>query len=126
MTLKWLLEDGGGFLQINHSATDDALRVRVDRSKIFTHGKLSIGRLLLRLHIYRCTADVDACRALYEDLSAVDGEFLAWRDVVLQAPRPKPKFVQANTFLGTSGNVILKEYEPTNEGIIRSWADRNI
>jgi dipeptidyl-peptidase-3 len=32
-------------------------------------------------------------------------------------------FVQPNTFI-SSGEVFLKEYEPTVEGMIQSWAER--
>ena len=79
--------------------------------------------MLLRLHIYRCTADVAACRQYYEELSKVEGEFLDWREIVVANQLPKWKFVQANTFL-RDDEVQLKEYEATNEGIIRSWAER--
>lgn len=74
--------------------------------------------------MYRCTANVAACREYYEDLSKVDDKYLEWRDIVLAQPRAKWKFVQANTFL-KDGEMILKEYDATNEGIIKSWAERD-
>lgn len=101
------------------------LVVRVDRSKIVTHGKPALGKMLLRLHMYRCTADVQACRSYYEDLSTVDGEFYEWRKIVLAKSQPKWVFVQANTFL-EEGEVRLKEYESSAEGVVQSWAERTV
>lgn len=81
--------------------------------------------MLLRLHIYRCTADVESCREYYEELSRVDGDYLAWRSIVLARQEPKWVFVQPNTFL-VDNDVILKEYEANSEGVIQSWAERDV
>lgn len=123
--LKTLLLDGAGVVTIEHDGPKQRLTVRVDRSKIQTHGKPALGRMLLRLHMFRCTADSKACRAYYEELSRVDGEYLDWRETVLASKPPPMVFAHANTFL-EGGNVILKEYEPTVGGIIRSWAERGV
>ena len=121
--LKWLLLDGGGFMTVESDSAQDSIRVFVDRAKILTHGKLALGRMLLHLHIYRCTADVASCRKFYGRLSRVDKEHLAWRELVLKQAEPKCKFVQANTFV-IGDEVVLKEYEANNTGVIDSWAER--
>lgn len=121
-----LLNAGDSFLTVRHDATTDKLTVHIDRSKIPTHGKPAIGELLLKLHIYRCTADVVACREYFEDLTRVDGIFVEWRKIVVANKRPRQILVQANTFLGDDGVVTLKEYEPSVEGMIQSWAERDI
>ena len=123
--LKCLLLDGGGFMTIECDPPQQKLIVHVDRSKIVTHGKPALGRMLLRLHMYRCTADVQACRSYYEDLSRVDGEYLEWRKIVLAKKQPKWVFVQANTFLD-GDEVIVREYEPTSQGVFQSWAERAV
>ena len=102
-----------------------SLIVRVDHSKIVSHGKPALGRMLLRLHMYRCTADAQSCREYYEDLSRVDGEYLVWRKIVLAKKQPRWVYVFANTFLDGE-EVILKEYEPTTRGVISSWAERKV
>ncbi|KAL9049312.1 MAG: hypothetical protein Q9162_007285 [Coniocarpon cinnabarinum] len=124
-TLQWLLTDGHGFMSIKVDKHAGTLNVVVDRSKIITHGKPSLGRMLLRLHMYRSTADVNACREYYQELSRVDGEYLTWRELVLRQNKPKWKFVQANTFAEQDGSVLVKEYDATNAGIIQSWAERD-
>ncbi len=123
---KSLLAAGDQFLTVSHNKTLHTLTVFVDRLKIPTHGKPSLAHLLLKLHIYRCTADVDACRKFYEDLTEPNGIFLEWRRIMLAAQPAKEVFVQANTFLTEDGEVVLKEYEPTVEGMIRSWAERMV
>lgn len=82
--------------------------------------------MLLRLHMYRCTADVATCRTYYEGLSNVEGEYIEWRQAVLDNKPPPLVFVHANTFLNAEGTVTLKEYEPTVEDIIQSWAERDV
>ncbi|KAK4235370.1 peptidase family M49-domain-containing protein [Achaetomium macrosporum] len=123
--LKCLLLHGEGVVTVAHDKPAQSLKVTVDREKIVTHGKPALGNMLLQLHIYRCTADVEACRAYYEDLSNVDGEYLEWRETVLANKPPPLVFVQANTFLN-GDEVVLKEYQPTVEGVIQSWAERMV
>lgn len=112
-------------MKVDYDEADERLIVRVDRPKIRTHGKPALGRMLLRLHMYRCTADVASCREYYEGLSEVTGDYLKWRAVVLANRQPRWVFSQANTFL-QGEKVILKEYEPTTRGIIESWAEREV
>ncbi len=112
-------------MTIECNPSEEKLIVRIDRAKIITHGKPALGEMLLRLHMYRCTADVQACRSYYEELSMVEGEYLAWREIVLAKGEPKWLFVQANTFL-EGDQVAVKEYEPTYSGVIQSWAERAV
>lgn len=66
---------------------------------------------------------LQSCRAYYEELSKVDSEYVEWRQTVLARKPPPLIFAQANTFLD-GDNVILREYEPTIEGVIESWIAR--
>lgn len=123
--LKHLLQDGGGVIRVSCDPEASRLTAHVDRTKIISHGKPSLGRYLCRLHIWRCTADVAACKELYEPLCAVDGEYELWRQIVSSKPSPRWKFVQPNTMV--NGNTVnIKVYEESNEGIIQSWAERAV
>ena len=93
---------------------------------IATHGKPVLGNMLLRLHMYRVTADVEACRAYYDSLSEVGQQELEWRRIYLAKRQPKWIFSQANTFIDGDGNVVLKEYDATPAGIIQSWVERDV
>ncbi|CAI6259664.1 unnamed protein product [Periconia digitata] len=123
--LKCLLSDSNSCVTVDYDAPSKNLRIHVDRSKIVSQGKPALGRMLLRLHIYRCTADVQSCRDYYEELTRVNADNLVWREVVLAKQEPKWVFVQANTFLG-GREVVLKEYPATAKGVIESWAERNV
>lgn len=123
--LKCLLIDGGGCVTVECDEERQSLIVRVDESKTLSHGKPALGRMLLRLHMYRCTADAQSCREYYEGLSRVDGEYLVWRKIVLAKKQPRWVYVFANTFLDGE-KVTLKEYEPTARGVISSWAERKV
>ena len=123
--LKCLLTDSDGCVTVHCDSEKRDLIVRVDRSKIASHGKPALGRMLLRLHVYRCTADVQSCRDYYEELSRVHDEYLLWREIVLAKREPNWVFVQANTFLHGE-EVVLREYEPTTRGVIQSWAERQV
>lgn len=48
------------------------------------------------------------------------------RDEVLRVKQPRKVFVQANTYLEEDGKVELIEYEPTLEGMIKSYAERDV
>ncbi|KAK4101134.1 hypothetical protein N658DRAFT_426252, partial [Parathielavia hyrcaniae] len=152
--LKTLLTHGAGVLTITHTThtttttttnnnnknnqpptpSPPRLTVHVDRSKIRTHGKPALGAMLLRLHTYRCTADAAACRAYYEQLTRVEkegkeNEHLLWRETVLRHKPPPLAFAQANTFVvphDGGEKVVVREYEESVEGVVRSWVERGV
>jgi dipeptidyl-peptidase-3 len=120
---KVLLAAGDEFLTITHDKSSNNLMASIDRSKVATHGKPAIASLMLKLHIWRSTADVKACREYYEGLTEPAGIFLEWRRVMLAKRTAKQVFVQPNTFI-KDGEVVLKEYEASVDGMIQSWAER--
>ncbi|EDP51443.1 dipeptidyl peptidase III [Aspergillus fumigatus A1163] len=124
-TKKWgQAHSRAHFGMLQHMLQSQNLTIRVNRF-LLQEGKASLGRMLLRLHIYRCTADMRSCREFYEDLTTVHEEALGWREVVLMKKDPPLAFCHANTFL-QGDRVILREYEPTVRGLIQSWAERDL
>ena len=82
-------------MEVSFDAADQRLTVRVHRSRIASDGKPALGKMLLSLHMFRCTADVEACRGYYEDLSSVDGVFLnGERQLLRKRPRNGPLCMQ--------------------------------
>lgn len=128
--LRHLLRDSGDLFTVICDPPSNTLTVKVNRARVIQQGKPSLGRMLLRLHIYRCTADSVGCRGYYEDLSNVDDEALRWRDIVVAKKDPPLAFCHANTYLNGDLHdrdcVKVREYEPTASGVIRSWAEREI
>ncbi|MCJ1360044.1 MAG: hypothetical protein MMC33_010047 [Icmadophila ericetorum] len=125
--MRVFLDAGDGFLKFDYKEDDASdLTIHLDRNKILSHGRPAVENFLQKLHVYKCTADLAAGKKLYQDATEV-GEWYAekLRSVVLSKRLPRKIFVQANTFK-KDGKAELKEYEPTCEGMIQSFAERNI
>ncbi|KAL4870643.1 hypothetical protein BDV12DRAFT_184274 [Aspergillus spectabilis] len=124
--LRTFLDAGDDFVKLAYTKADlSDLEIQLDRSKILSHGRPAVERYLQKLHVYKSTADVEAGKGLYDDITSVD----EWwgtrvRDIVLKNKIPRKVFVQGNTIL-EGDEVVLKEYEPTLEGIIQSFVERN-
>ena len=130
--LKTFLNAGAGFCKLASTKREEGggledLTIHIDRSKILTHGRPAVDAYLQKLHVYKATADVVEGRKLYEEMTTPDGTF--WtkevRDLVLRKKVPRKVFVQPTTF-EKDGEVELREYEPTLEGMIKSWAERGV
>ncbi|KAI1208819.1 putative dipeptidylpeptidase III [Annulohypoxylon truncatum] len=128
--LKCFLEAGDDFCKLDYKGDDlTDLKISLDRSKILTAGRKAVGNYLQKLHIFKSTADVETGTKFYADMTDVDAEY--WgkkvRDEVLRNKQPRKVFVQANTYLDdATGKVTLKHYDATPEGMIQSWAERNV
>lgn len=148
--LKCFLEAGDGFCKLESSKDDlSDLKINLDRSKILTAGRkgqfsavfrlltplhtnltktLAVGAYLQKIHIFKSTADIENGLKFFGDMSSVGLEYWGTkvRDVVLANKQPRKVFVQANTYLDAAGEVTCKQYNPTLEGIIQSWVDREL
>ncbi|KAJ9142157.1 putative dipeptidylpeptidase III [Pleurostoma richardsiae] len=126
--LKSFLEAEDDFCKLEYQEEDlSDLKINLDRSKILTAGRKAVGDFLQKLHIYKSTADVEAGTQFFTRMSGVGLDYWGTkvRDVVLKNKQPRKVFVQANTYLDKStGTVTCKQYEPTPEGMIQSWVDR--
>ena len=127
--LKTFLEAGDSFCKLEYQKEDlSDLTIHLDRNKILTHGRPAVEAYLQKLHIFKSTADVEAGRALYERMTSVEGGF--WSDkvrgVVLKKKSPRKVFVMANTVEVAEGKVELREYESSMEGMVKSWAEREV
>ena len=126
--LRTFIEAGDEFCVLNYAEPDlSDLTIRLDRNKILTHGRPAVEKVLQKLHVYKSCGDVRSARQLYDEMTGVEGDFWAKevRGVVLAKKRPRKVFVQANT-VEKDGKVELREYEATMEGMVRSWAERDV
>ncbi|KAI1928133.1 hypothetical protein LOZ58_004988 [Ophidiomyces ophidiicola] len=125
--LRTFLDAPDCFVQLKHTKEDlSDIEIHLDRSKILTHGRPAVEQYLQKLHIFKSTADVVEGKKLYDGITHVDewwGQKL--RPVVLQKKVPRKVFVQANTVLD-GDKVVLKEYDPTLQGMIQSYAERDV
>ena len=126
--LRTFMNAGKDFVSLKSTKDDMSdLEIHLNRDKILSTGRKAVEAYLQKLHIYKATADVEAGIEMYNDITSVD-EFFAEkiRPVVLTKKIPRKVFVQANTVLEESGAVTLKEYEPTPEGMIQSFVERDV
>lgn len=89
-------------------------------------GREATGKLLIDLQVRKSTADGAGAREFYTTLTTpFDGWEGEIRNVVLQKKQPRKIFVQPNTIL-ENGEVVLKEYPLTAEGVVESFIERNL
>jgi dipeptidyl-peptidase-3 len=128
--LKCFLESKEEFCKLDYKNDDlSDLTIKIDRSKILTAGRKAVEAYLQKLHVYKSTADKETGTKFYNTMTEVEPVF--WgekiRGEVLRNKQPRKVFVQVNTVLDeASGKVSLVEYEPSLEGMIKSYAERNV
>ncbi|KAF3935866.1 hypothetical protein ABW19_dt0209111 [Dactylella cylindrospora] len=125
--LQCFLSAGDNFVTLDSIAADHSdLTIHLDRSKIRSHGLKAVEAYLQKLHIYKVTADVANGVKLYDEMTSVNETMAGYRDVVMEKKQPRKQFVQSNTSLLSTGEVVLKEYDATYQGLIQSWLDRDL
>nr|XP_058946241.1 dipeptidyl peptidase 3-like isoform X1 [Pocillopora verrucosa] len=125
--LQVLLEAGENLVQVTSITGSDGkpdVLVTLDRTKIESVGRPAIGNFLRKLQVYKSTADYDAGKALYDQYSAVDEEYLALRQTVLARKTPRRMFVQCHTSITGDNDVSLTEFEASPAGMIKSFTTR--
>lgn len=125
--LRTFFEAGDDFAKLDYSKDDlSDLTIKLDKHKILSHGRPAVERYLQKLHVYKCSADVEEGRKLYEEMTHVDDFWgTKVRDQVLKNTQPRKVFVQANTF-ENMGVVVFKEYQASPRGMIQSYAERSV
>jgi dipeptidyl-peptidase-3 len=126
--LQTMLQAGDSFVKLESSPekNHEDLVISLDREKIRSHGIPAIGRYLQKLHVFKSTADFAAGKKLYDEICTVGEDMAKYREVVMRKKLPRKQFVQANTVVDEEGKVRLREYEPTLEGLIKSYVERNV
>ncbi|KAK9418495.1 putative Peptidase family M49 [Seiridium unicorne] len=128
--LQCFLQAGDDFCKVDYEGDKvEGLTIKLDRSKILTVGRKAVGDYLQKIHVYKSTADVEGGNKLFLGMTDVDPDF--WgkkvRDEVLRVKQPRKVFVQANTYLDEkTGKVTIKHYDATLEGMVQSWAEREV
>ncbi|VDK42649.1 unnamed protein product [Anisakis simplex] len=125
--LRVCLEAGDNFVTITETVGEDGkpdLLFKLDPAKIDTVGKPAVAAFLRKLQAYKSVGDNVAGSAFFHESGAVESINLKWRDIVIQRRQPRRLFVQSNTHLSQNGEVELKTYPETFEGVIQSFVER--
>lgn len=121
--LQVMLGAGEDFLRVYQDAEGRWL-IHLDRTKIRTVGRRAIGDFLKRLNIHKALADAAGGQALYAKVTSVGDRLLPLRDYVIAKRKPRHIWVQPVTDVDYRGEVVLRTYPGTCEGVIDSFLDR--
>lgn len=126
--LKTFLEAGEDFVKFEYTDKENFsdLKIVLDESKIESVGQPAIGEYLKQLHVYKCSGDYEGGASLFNDRSSVPEDIAKFRNAVLSKKLPRKQFVQPNLVLKEDGEVEYKDYPLTAEGVIQSFAEREV
>ncbi|XP_003746367.1 dipeptidyl peptidase 3 [Galendromus occidentalis] len=114
---------------VDRNTNSRNLELAIDRAKLVAIRK-PLREFALRLHVFKSTADFQSAEFLYDEFSdpasrivSLNKKFSDIRHIVDQVVKEKPLVVQPNTLLRGSEAVMIS-YEPTVEGLLRSFMER--
>ncbi|QID87934.1 hypothetical protein GRS66_010628 [Saccharomyces pastorianus] len=113
------------FLKLEINDTMDDFTIKLDKTLIKTAGLECVKDYLQRLHVYKCSGDVEQGSKYFIDRSTVTPDLASLRDIVVSKRLPRRQFIQANSHVNGE-NVSLVEYEETPRGMLQSFLDREL
>jgi len=127
--LQVLLEAGNNFIIIEKTKKDnkDWIAVKIDTKQILTTGLNAIKNFLLKLNVFKSTADFEKATKLFAHYSVVNEFFLEIREIVVNNKKPRRIELQGNVELkntGSNNEVVYKTYPETMEGVLESFKNR--
>jgi dipeptidyl-peptidase-3 len=138
--LQICLEAGNGLIEIienpdyvendlNNKNVDiidqeDLICISVNKEKIMTDGIPAIGKFLKQLQIYKSTANANEGREFFKKYTKVDDYMMSLREKIIKTSKPRGLMVQCNLKMSVDGEVKINSYEPTYNGLIKSFKER--
>ncbi|KAH8769125.1 peptidase family M49-domain-containing protein [Diaporthe sp. PMI_573] len=109
-------------IDFNKEDPDAEPIISLHRDALMSSGREVLEPLLMRIHVYSCTADRKGID-WYDSLSAVEDSLMPLREAVLRSKASSKQIIQGNTAI-KDGSVVFKEYDASPAGMIQSWAER--
>lgn len=124
--LRMLLEAGEGFVEVNKTKKDgrDWLDIKLDKSKIKDVGFKALKNFLLKMMVYKSTADLESATNMFEGYATVDEFFLDVRRIVVENKQPRRVELQGHLVLNGKTDVNYESFQESFEGIIQSYMRR--
>ncbi|KRX04492.1 hypothetical protein PPERSA_06045 [Pseudocohnilembus persalinus] len=126
--LQVLLEAGNDFIVIEKTKDSngkDTIKIKMDRDQCLTTGKEALKNFLLKLQVYKSTADFAKAQEMYGNYSKVSDKFLEIRQIVLDNKKPRRLELQGHLERDhLTGKLNYKTFEETFEGVIESYIAR--
>lgn len=110
-------------IKVNLSEDEKSFEINVDKDNLMKYGKELIRKILLNLHIWKCTCDVESANEFYEYYSKVDEKFTKIRKICCDNEKPRRIELNHNLII-ENDDVKVIEYPETLENVIQSFVDR--
>ncbi|GAA5906487.1 hypothetical protein JCM5296_003782 [Sporobolomyces johnsonii] len=128
---NWLIDHGLASIEEKVDPSTGELvdaYARVDRDAVLKRGKEVMGKLLLEIQVRKSTGDGPGATEFYKKLTKPSDHWVEkLRPLVLAKKLPRKIFVQPTTSINAAtGEVELKEYPVTVEGVIESFIERGL
>ena len=99
---------------------DNYFTITLDKSKILNKGMSSLKKFMIKLQIYKSTANVKKAKELFYKYSKISNNILELIKIIEKNKKPKAIYIQPSFNLKNS-NIKIKEYSTDSIGIIRSF-----
>ena len=99
--------------------------LNINKDMLLCYGQQLISDILLKLHLWKCTGDVENARKFLSNYSEVKKEYLILRNIILENEHPHRIELNHNLILNkTNNSVTITEYSERLEGIVESFVNR--
>nr|QBH22561.1 peptidase family M49 containing protein [Philasterides dicentrarchi] len=125
--LQVLLEIGEDFLQIQKCLKEhdeEGIEIKLNKDLILTKGKEALSQFLLKMQVYKSTADYQSASKMFNKYSEVSEKFLQIRDIVIKNKKPRRVELQGHLSLDSNKKVVYTCFQESFEGIIESYMAR--
>jgi dipeptidyl-peptidase-3 len=111
-------------IKINIDEEKEKFKIQLNKEALLIYGKELISKLMIKIHIWKCTGDVESAVECINHYSEVNEKYLKIKKYVENSKQTTRLFLFHNLIREEDGTVIFKEYEESLEGIIESNLDR--
>ncbi|KAJ6234065.1 dipeptidyl peptidase 3 [Anaeramoeba flamelloides] len=112
-----------GVVEVIMNTEENDFIVKLNRDLIKTKGYQCMSEILLKMGIYKATANVELAKKWFDENSIVNEKMTKIRQIVIDKKKPRKVMLQLNTF-EKDDQIIIKDYEENGEGMIKSFVER--
>jgi dipeptidyl-peptidase-3 len=127
MLTKYIFEvqqEGEEIIKINLDENNDTFKIQINKYAILIYGKELLSKIMTKIHIWKCTGDVENASNFINNYSQLDEKFLKIKKIVEKNNTTVTLFLFHNLIKDEDGNISYKEYKENLLGIIESNLDR--
>ena len=125
--MNYILEsqqEGEEIIKINIDEEKETFKIQLKKDSLIIFGRELISKLMIKIHIWKCTGDVESAVDCINHYSEVNEKCLKLKKYVENNKQTTRLFLFHNLIREEDGTVIFKEYEESLEGIVESNLDR--